>query len=69
MMFPSLGSRWGFSRSNSERARGRAAGAAEDYMKCKKRFGIYLACALLLNALPVPLLRQVPISVFFPLFF
>ena len=54
---------------NLERGRGRAAGAAEDHMKCKKRSGIHLARALLLNALPVPLLRQVYFLVFFLSFF
>ena len=34
-------------------------GAAEDRLKCKKRSGIHSDRALLLNALPVPLLRQV----------
>ena len=34
-------------------------GAAEDHLKCKKRSGIHSDRALLLNALPVPLLRQV----------
>ena len=34
-------------------------GAAEDCLKCKKRSGIHSDRALLLNALPVPLLRQV----------
>ena len=44
-------------------------GAAEDHLKCKKRSGIHSDRALRLNALPVPLLRQVFISVFFPFFF
>ena len=44
-------------------------GAAEDHLKCKKRSGIHSDRALLLNALPVPLLRQVPISAFFSSFF
>ena len=48
-----------FSCFNLERGRGRAADEAEDHMKCKKRSGMHLARALLLNALPVPLLRQV----------
>ena len=43
-------------------------GAAEDHLKCKKRSGIHSDRALLLNALPVPLLRQVSISVFFSFF-
>ena len=44
-------------------------GAAEDRLKCKKRSGIHSDRALLLNALPVPLLRQVYISLFFSFFF
>ena len=44
-------------------------GAAEDHLKCKKRSGIHSDRALLLNALPVPLLRQVSVSVFFRCFF
>ena len=44
-------------------------GAAEDHLKCKKRSGIHSDRALLLNALPVPLLRQVHFSVFSVLFF
>ena len=44
-------------------------GAAEDHLKCKKRSGIHSDRALLLNALPVPLLRQVPISAFFSYLF
>ena len=37
-------------------------GAAEDHLKCKKRSGIHSDRALLLNALPVPLLRQVSLN-------
>ena len=44
-------------------------GAAEDHLECKKRSGIHSDRALLLNALPVPLLRQVYILVFFSCFF
>ena len=44
-------------------------GAAEDHLKCKKRSGIHSDRALLLNALPVPLLRQVPFSCFFGIVF
>ena len=40
-------------------------GAAEDHLKCKKRSGIHSDRALLLNALPVPLLRQVYFQWFF----
>ena len=44
-------------------------GAAEDHLKCKKRSGIHSDRALLLNALPVPLLRQVYFQCFFECFF
>ena len=52
VMFPSLGSRWFFFENV-------LGGAAEDHLKYKKRSGIHSDRALLLNALPVPLLRQV----------
>ena len=52
VMFPSLGSRYFFFENVP-------GGAAEDHLKCKKRSGIHSDRALLFNALPVPLLRQV----------
>ena len=59
VMFPSLGSRWGFWFFQSEtwsRPRRRRGRRPFEVHKCS---GIHLDRALLLNALPVPLLRQV----------